>query len=161
MSSATAENIVYHWFRFLTLDGQVFNHSTISYFIEWIRRESFAAIVHGLNEELLRLGLPSLETYADSSLVMVNVKSHQLSRSGLTVAESGEQPFSSMTCSCQVNPGLIPAPTRTEWNGKRRSTTKPMPRWDMHFRDHEETGRTPQHLISPSGLNWSVTDSAG
>ena len=84
LSAAIAENIAYRWFCFLTIDDPVFDHSTISYFIERIGRDWFAAIFHGLNEELLRLGLLSPEMYVDSSLVKVNVNSHQLSRSGLT-----------------------------------------------------------------------------
>ena len=69
----------------------MFDHSTISHFIERIGRESFGGIFHGLNEELLRLGLLSPEMYADSSLVKATVNSHQLSRSGLTVEEFREQ----------------------------------------------------------------------
>lgn len=91
LSAAIAENIAYRWFCFLTIDDPVFDHSTISYFIERIGREGFSAIFQGLNEELLRLGLLSPEMYADSSLVKANVNSHQLSRSGLTVAEFREQ----------------------------------------------------------------------
>ena len=82
---------MYRWFCFLTIDDPVFDHSTISYFIERIGREGFSAIFHGLNEELLRLGLLSPEMYVDSSLVKANVHSHQLSRSGLSVAEFRER----------------------------------------------------------------------
>ena len=31
---AISENIVYRWFRYLTIDDPVFDHSTISYFID-------------------------------------------------------------------------------------------------------------------------------
>ena len=51
----------------------------------------FAGIFHGLNEELLRLGLVSPEMSANSSLVKANVNSHQLSRSWLTMKEFREQ----------------------------------------------------------------------
>ena len=91
LSSAIAENIAYRWFCFLTINDPVFDHSTISYFIERVGREGFSAIFQGLNEELLRLGLLSSEMYADSSLVKANVNSHRLSRSGLTVEEFREQ----------------------------------------------------------------------
>ena len=91
LSYAIAENIAYRWFCFLTIDDPVFDHSTVSYFIERIGRDGFSAIFHGLNEELLRLGLLSPEMYADSSVVKANVHSHQLSRSGLTVAEFRER----------------------------------------------------------------------
>ena len=91
LSSAIAENIAYRWFCFLTIDDPVFDHSTISYFIERIGRDGFAGIFQGLNEELLRLGMLSVEMYADSSLVKANVNSHQLSRSGLSVEEFRER----------------------------------------------------------------------
>ena len=54
LSSAIGENIAYRWFCFLTIDDPVFDHSTISYFIERVGREGFSAIFQGLNEELLR-----------------------------------------------------------------------------------------------------------
>ena len=91
MSSAIAENLAYRWFCFLTIDDPVFDHSTVSYFIERIGREGFSAFFQGMNEELLRPGLLSPEVYADSSLVKANVNSRQLSRSGLTVAEFRER----------------------------------------------------------------------
>ncbi len=87
----TSETSSYRWFCFLTIDDPVFDHSSISYFIERIGREGFGRIFHVLNEELLRLGLLSSEMYADSSMVNANVNSHQLSRSGLTVEEFREQ----------------------------------------------------------------------
>ena len=91
LCSAISESIVFRWFCFLTIDDPVFDHSTISYFIERVGRDGFAGIFHGLNQELLRLGLLSPEMYADSSLVRANVSSHRLASSGLTVAEFQEQ----------------------------------------------------------------------
>ena len=69
----------------------MFDHSTISYFIERMGREGFSDIFQVLNEELLRLGLLSPEMHADSSLVKANVNSHQLSCSRLTVEKFREQ----------------------------------------------------------------------
>ena len=91
LSFDIGENTAYRWFCFVTIDDPVFDHSTISCFIERIGRDGFSAIFRGLNEELFRLGLLSREMYADSSLVKANVNSHQLSRSGLTLAEFREQ----------------------------------------------------------------------
>ena len=91
LCSAISESIVFRWFCFLAIDDPVFDHSTISRFIERIGREGFAGIFRGLNQELLRLGLLSPEMYADSSLVRANVSSHRLSRSGLSVSEFQEQ----------------------------------------------------------------------
>ena len=91
LCSAISESIVFRWFCFLNIEDPVFDHSTISHFIDSIGREGFAEIFHGLNQELLRLGLLSPEMYADSSLVRANVSSHRLSRSGLSVGEYQEQ----------------------------------------------------------------------
>ena len=91
LCSAISESIVFRWFCFLTIDDPVFDHSTISHFIEHIGREGFAEIFHDLNQELLLLVLLSREMYADSSLLRANVSSHRLSRSGLSVSEFQEQ----------------------------------------------------------------------
>ena len=69
----------------------MFDHSTISYFIDRIGRDGIGAIFNGLNEELLRLGLLSPEMYVDSSLVKANVSGYGLAPSGMTVAEFKEQ----------------------------------------------------------------------
>ena len=91
LCSAISENIAYRWFCFLTIDDPVFDHSTISYFIERIGRDGFAQIFHCLNRELLRLGLLSPQLYADGSLVKANVSCHHLSPSGLSVEKFKEQ----------------------------------------------------------------------
>ena len=57
LSSAIAENLAYRWSCFLAIDDPVFDHSTISYFIERIGRDGFTAIFHGLNEQ------PGYNTY--------------------------------------------------------------------------------------------------
>ena len=53
LRSAISENLTYRWFCFLTIDDLVFDHSSISHFIDWICRDGFAAIFDGLNDELL------------------------------------------------------------------------------------------------------------
>ena len=56
---AISGNIAFRWFCFLTIDDEVFDHSTITYFIERIGHEGFKALFASFNQELLRLGLPS------------------------------------------------------------------------------------------------------
>ena len=90
LCSAISENIAYRWFCFLTIDDSVFDHSSISHFIDRIGRDGFGAIFDLLNDELLRMGLLSPETYVDSSLVKSSVNSHDLSPSGMTVEEFKE-----------------------------------------------------------------------
>ena len=47
----------------------MFDHPTITHFINHVRREGFSEVLDGLNQELLRMGLVSPDLYADSSLV--------------------------------------------------------------------------------------------
>lgn len=72
------ENLAFRWFLFLTIDDGVFDHSTITYFVERIGPEGFRKVLEQLNEELLRLGLLSTRVYADSSLVRANASSGSL-----------------------------------------------------------------------------------
>ena len=88
LCSAISENIAYRWFCFLTIDDPVFDHSSISRFIDRIGRDGFAAIFGGLNDELLRMGLLSPEMYVDSSLVKASVNSYNLLVSGLGFVQS-------------------------------------------------------------------------
>ena len=91
LCSAISENLAYRWCCFLTIDDPVFDHSSISHFINRIGREGFGQIFEVLNQELLRLGLLSPETYVDSSLVKANMSGYDLVPSGMTVAEFKEQ----------------------------------------------------------------------
>lgn len=88
---AISENIAFRWFCFLTIDDEVFDHSTISYFIERIGREGFKVLFYRFNQELMRLGLLSPKMYADSTLVKANVSSQGLSPSEMTVEEFQEK----------------------------------------------------------------------
>ena len=91
LCSAISENIAYRWFCFLTIDDPVFDHSSITHFVNRIGREGFSEVFDGLNEELLRMGLLSPEMYVDSSMVKANVNNFGLSRSDLSVEEFKEQ----------------------------------------------------------------------
>ncbi len=91
LCSAISENIAFRWFCFLTIDDPVFDHSSISHFIDRVGPEGFAAIFDGLNSELLRLGMLSREMYVDSTLVKANVSGYGLAASGMTVDEFKEQ----------------------------------------------------------------------
>ena len=75
-------------FASLTIEDEVFDHSTISYFIERVGSGGFGETFHRFNEELLRLGLLSRQMYADSSLVRASVSGRNLSPSGMSVATS-------------------------------------------------------------------------
>jgi hypothetical protein len=76
---------------FPTIDDKVFDHSTITYFVERVGREGFKAFFASFKLELLHLGLLSPKMYADSTLVKVNVSSHGLSPSEMTAQEFQEK----------------------------------------------------------------------
>jgi IS5 family transposase len=84
---AISENIAFRWFCFLTIDDEVFDHSTITYFIERIGREGFRSLFTNFNQELLRMKLLSPKMYADSTLVKANVCDNGLYPSEMTVEE--------------------------------------------------------------------------
>ena len=88
---AISENIAFRWFCFFTIDDEVFDHSTITYFIERIGREGFKALFVSFNQELLRMRLLSPKMYADSTLVKANVCDNGLSRSEMTIEEFQEK----------------------------------------------------------------------
>ena len=117
LCSAISENIAYRWFCFLTIDDPVFDHSSISHFIDRIGRDGFGAVFDGLNDELLRMGLLSPEMYVDSSLVKANVNSHDLSPSGMTTEEFKEQ-------AVQVNGLFVIAETTVDDNGVEHETPR-------------------------------------
>ena len=87
LCAAISENLAFRWFCFMTIDDEVFNHSTLSYFIERVGNKGFGQIFQRFNEELLRLGLLSRQMYADSSLVRANVSGRNLLSSGMSVEE--------------------------------------------------------------------------
>ena len=91
LCSAISENLAYRWFCFLTIDDPVFDHSSISRFIDRTDQGGFAAIFDGLNDKLLRLGLLSPQMYVGSSLVKANVSEYGLESSGMTAAEFKER----------------------------------------------------------------------
>ena len=84
---AISENIAFRWFCFLGIDDKVFDHSTISVFIERIGRDGFAEFFKRFNSELRRRGMLSKQFYVDSSLVRANLALHNLYPSGLTIEQ--------------------------------------------------------------------------
>ena len=150
LCSAISENIAYRWFCFLTIDDPVFDHSTISRFIDRIGRDGFAAIFDGLNDELLRMGLLSPEMYVDSSLVKANTNSHNLSASGMTVEEFKEQ-------AVQVNGLFVIAETTVDDNGveheEARYFQKPDGRLPLSPVDTDARWRT-SRPGKPTGLHY-------
>ena len=81
------ENLAYRWFLFMGLEDEVFDHSTISYFISRIGEDTFRAILRHFNQRLYVLGLVSDQVYSDSTLLKAHVDETHLSSTSLTVEE--------------------------------------------------------------------------
>ena len=81
------ENLAYRWFLFMGLEDEVFDHSTISYFISRIGEDTFRAILRHFNQRLYELGLVSDQVYCDSTLLKAHVDETHLSSTSLTVEE--------------------------------------------------------------------------
>jgi transposase len=81
------ENLSYRWFLFLGLEDEVFDHSTISYFISRMGEDTFRAILRHFNQRLYELGLVSDQVYCDSTLLKAHVDETHLSPTNLTPEE--------------------------------------------------------------------------
>jgi transposase len=81
------ENLVYRWFLHMTLGDEVFDHSTISYFISRIGEETFRAILRQFNQRLYELRLVTDQVYCDSTLLKAHVDETRLSPTNLTPEE--------------------------------------------------------------------------
>ena len=81
------ENLAYRWFLFMRLEDEVFDHSTISYFISRIGEDTFRAILKHFNQRLYQLGLVNDQVYSDSTLLKAHVDESHLSVTGLTIEE--------------------------------------------------------------------------
>jgi transposase len=81
------ENLAYRWFLFMTLEEEVFDHSTISYFISRIGEDTFRSILEHFNQRLYELGLVGDQVYSDSTLLKAHVDESCLSPTSLTTGE--------------------------------------------------------------------------
>ena len=75
----------------MSIDDEVFDHSTISYFIERVGDHGFKALFEAFNQELLNLGLLSSQVYADSTLVRANVSCTGLEKTNKKTEEFIEE----------------------------------------------------------------------
>lgn len=72
------KNLAFRYFLHLGLADEVFDHSTISVFIERVGETGFKRMLKKLNENLVAWGLISDDIYLDSTLVKANVAQHGL-----------------------------------------------------------------------------------
>jgi transposase len=73
-----AENLAWRWFCHLTLTDPIFDHSTLSVFLERVGAEALQTVLARLNEQLAAAGLLSSRTYLDSSLLPAAVSQRDL-----------------------------------------------------------------------------------
>jgi transposase len=73
-----AENLAWRWFCFLTLDDRVFDHSTLSVFLDRVGADGLRGVFERLNDALLGAGLLSRRVYLDSSLIPAAVRTPAL-----------------------------------------------------------------------------------
>lgn len=71
-------NLAYRYFCHIPLQAEVFDHSTISRFLERIGGDAFEAICKGFDRSLREAGLLSDEDYLDSTLIAANASSDGL-----------------------------------------------------------------------------------
>lgn len=86
-----SENLAWRWFCHLALEDPVFDHSTLTVFIERIGSEGFQELLGRLNAELLRLGLLSPRMYVDSTAIEAKVRTASLERTALSPKEFSQQ----------------------------------------------------------------------
>jgi transposase len=99
------ENLAWRWFCHLTLDDPVFDHSTLSVFLERVGSQTLTQVLDRLNEALAAAALLSPGTYLDASLVPAAV-SHR----DLAPRAPSEQP-------------LVHDPTTTTWDERTAPAT--------------------------------------
>jgi transposase len=73
-----AENLAWRWFCLLTLDDPVFDHSTLSVFLDRVGADGVQRVFDRLNDALLAAGLLSQRVYLDSSLLPADVRTERL-----------------------------------------------------------------------------------
>lgn len=73
-----AENLAWRYFCHLTLTDPVFDHSTLSVFLERVGAGTLQTVLARLNEQLAAAGLLSPRTYLDSSLIPAAVSRRDL-----------------------------------------------------------------------------------
>ena len=117
---AISKNIARRWVCFLTIDDPVFDHSSISHFIDRIGRDGFAAIFDGLNDELLRL-VRCRQRCTWMPVWSRPTRGCGLEASGMTMAEFKEQAIEEnglfvLTATTAATPrSRTPSATSTAW----------------------------------------------
>ena len=106
-------NLAYRYFCHLPLDEPVFDHSTITRFLDRVGREAFERLCQELTALLARQGFLTEDTYLDSTLVQANASADGLGPSRLS-AEAFAQAV------VEAN-GLFQGPSGPEPEGELRT----------------------------------------
>lgn len=95
------ENLAWRWFCHFTLDDPVFDHSTLTVFLDRVDVTLLTQVLDRLNDELAAASLFSSHVYLDSSLIPAAVATRDLTRH-----DPADGP-------------LEPDPGRGTWHGRR------------------------------------------
>jgi transposase len=170
-----SENLAWRWFCFLPLDDPVFDHSTLSVFLERVGAESLREVFDRLNDDLYEAGLLSHRVYLDSSVIPANVRTQALSprdptdpdpehmeeRDGVWVVRESQPPTETEPARLvmrryQDQEGELPLPLHdldARWRTIRRVAT-------LGFKDHVVADRS--GFIQAEGRTGAnVSDVAG
>jgi transposase len=133
------ENLAWRWFCHLTLDDPVFDHSTLSVFLERVGHEALTAVLDRLNEALAAADLLSPRTYLDSSLVPAAVSRADLAPRDETDPPPEQEPEEGIWQTRTQTPGSETDPPQIRMlryqDARGRLTLSPTDR-DARWRTH-------------------------
>jgi transposase len=124
-------NLAYRYFCHLPLDEPVFDHSTITRFLDRVGREAFETLCRSLTAQLAEQGWLSQDTYLDSTLVEANA-----SAEGLLPSALGAKAFAEAVVEAN---GLFQGPTGPDQDAETgryqdREGRLPLPPSDLDAR---------------------------
>lgn len=144
LCAAICENLAFRWFLFLGLEDEVFDHSTVSVFLDRVGPEGFRQVLQALNRELARAGILTGQAYVDSSLVPAAVSGKELSPSSLTPEEFAERATqeNGLFVTCEVQAAKKPGQARPVRRLVRRYFQDSRGRLPLHPRDLDARWRS-------------------
>ena len=138
----------------MRLEDEVFDHSTISYFISRMGEDTFRAILKQFNQRLYELGLVSDQVYCDSTLLKAHVDETHLSSTSLTPEEFVKQVIQ------ENNVYLEPLETKTSGVAQssppeESSSVAGQPVWVETKRYQDSKGKLPLSPVDPDA-RWQA-----
>ena len=130
------ENLAWRWFCSLTLDDPVFDHSTLSVFLDRVGTSGLQEVFERLNDALLEAGLLSHRVYLDSSLLPANVRTASLHpRDPAAPAPQRREERDGVWTEITTQPGSASEPARLEVHRYQDKEGRlPLPLHDLDVR---------------------------